>query len=225
MREKIMTLTVCITLVYWLGGLAGCATSPRDAQNEDMLKEDKSIFDTSPPAGGGNQFQTQSHPHVNVMLAAMQPAETVTEVVDVPVEIATAPAAPVNDTGISVTGIDRSSWQKIDVSPRYGRVKHSSTYFSDQPGRVYTHTTVNLDEGNEAAMEAALDDNTRHTFKTREWKSSLIQPLKFCWDLFTLPYNATVKEPFWQDPYADQATGEMTVADEAVVEAETTTAE
>ena len=61
MREKIMTLTVCITLVYWLGGLAGCATSPRDAQNEDMLKEDKSIFDTSPPAGGGNQFQTQSH--------------------------------------------------------------------------------------------------------------------------------------------------------------------
>ena len=145
MREKIMTLTVCITLVYWLGGLAGCATSPRDAQNEDMLKEDKSIFDTSPPAGGGNQFQTQSHPHVNVMLAAMQPAETVTEVVDVPVEIATAPAAPVNDTGISVTGIDRSSWQKIDVSPRYGRVKHSSTYFSDQPGRVYTHTTVNLD--------------------------------------------------------------------------------
>ena len=55
MREKIMTLTVCITLVYWLGGLAGCATSPRDAQNEDMLKEDKSIFDTSPPAGGGNQ--------------------------------------------------------------------------------------------------------------------------------------------------------------------------
>ncbi len=225
MREKIMTLTVCITLVYWLGGLAGCATSPRDAQNEEMLKEDKSIFDVTPPDAGGNQFQTQSHPHVNVMLAAMQSAEQVTEMVDVPTEIATAPAAPVNDTGKSVTGIDRGNWQKIDVSPRYGTVKHGATYFADQPGRVYTHTTVNLDEGNEAAMEAALDDNTRHTFKPREWKSTLIQPLKFCWDLFTLPYNATVKEPFWQDPYADQASDDAAmdeaVAEEPVTESET----
>jgi hypothetical protein len=224
MREKIITLTVCITLVYWLGGLMGCATSPRDAQNEDMLKEDKSIFDVTPPDGGGNQFQTQAQPQRTLVLASMQSTDQVTESVDVPATMSsTAPAAPVSDTGVSVTGIDRSGWDTIDVSPDYGVARHASTYFADQPGRLYTHTVADLSQDNQTAMETVLDDTERHTFKKREWASAGIQPLKFCWDLFTLPYNATIKEPFWKDPYAAPVADEVVVSEEPVVEAQTQT--
>jgi hypothetical protein len=72
-------------------------------------------------------------------------------------------------------------------------------------------------------METVLDDTERHTFKKREWASAGIQPLKFCWDLFTLPYNATIKEPFWKDPYAAPVADEVVVSEEPVVEAQTQT--
>lgn len=204
MRNKIAVLSVCITLVYWMGGLTGCATSPQDAQNEDMLKEDKSIFDVSPPAEGGNQFQTRANPKVTVFLAALQNTQTITE--EVSAEDATEPVARKvdSDTQISVTGFDRSSWVRIDVSPLVGTVNHDHSYHADKSGRLFTHTTVDLNQSSEDSMQAALDDTQCHTFQKREWATALIQPLKFCWDTFTLPYNATVKKPFWQDAKSDE---------------------
>ena len=208
MRNKIATLTVCITLVYWLGGLTGCATSPQDAQNEEMLKEDKSIFDVSPPGEGGNQFKTRAYPNGNVVLAALQTSETITEEVDLQTDgqmpVESAPKQVTSDDGTSITGIDRSTWSPITVNPLIGDVTHSHTYWADKEGRIYTHTTVDLDEGSDAAMKAALDDIQCHTYKKREWASALIQPLEFCWDTFTLPYNATVKQPFWVDSKQEQ---------------------
>lgn len=200
MRNKIAILSVCITLVYWLGGLTGCATSPQDAQNEEMLKEDKPLLDPTPPGVGGNQFQTRNSLQIDVRYAAMQTAETVTEEVsvDTPAEpVAKQPVA--SDTGVSVTGLDRSGWSPITASPMIGTVKHGYIYHVDQPDRLYTHTVVDLEQGQEAAMTAALDDTQCHTLDKREWATTLIQPLKFCWDTFTLPYNATVKKPFWVD--------------------------
>lgn len=204
MRTKIAYLSVCITLVYWLGGMVGCATSPHDAQNEDMLKEDKSIFDTSPPSEGGNQFQSQTFPDHQLSLASIQTDVKVTEsaasdMAPAPVVIPAPVANPGNDSAPSINSLDRGNWSTITVSPLIGQVKHGSTYYADQPNRQYTHTTVNLEDGQDAAMEAALDDTDYHLLSQREWATTLIQPLKFCWDTFTLPYNMTVKEPFWVD--------------------------
>lgn len=205
MRTKIVYLTVCVTLVYWLGGLVGCATSPRDAQNEDMLKEDRPLLDTTPPDDGGNQFQSQATPQKHIALASIQTSVKVTESAESPADAVQTlePAPPVvlaDDSQPSVTGIDRSSWSAISVGPEVGKVQHGYTYFSDRSGMLYTHTTVDLNEGSQATMNAALDDTESHWTDGREWATCLIQPLKFCWDMLTAPYNATYKQPFWTKP-------------------------
>ena len=195
MRTKIAYLSICITLVYWLGGMVGCATSPRDAQNEDMLHEDRPLLDTSPPGDGGNQFQTHNGQQVNVVMASIQNSQTVIETTE-PVSMNTPMSE--GDTQISVTNFDRSSWGTITTTPATGKVNHGKIYFNDQPDRLFAHTTVDLNESSEVAMEAAMDDIEYKLDSKREWKTSLIQPLKFCWDMFTLPYNSLVKDPFWQ---------------------------
>lgn len=211
MRNKTAYLSICITLVYWLGGMMGCATSPRDAQNEDMLHEDRPLLDTSPPSDGGNQFQTHNAHQVNVAWASIQNSSTVIETAE-PVSVNTP--MPGGDTQKSVTHFDRSSWGTLTTTPAIGKVNHGKIYFNDQPDRLFEHTTVDLNESPEVAMEASLDDIEYKLNSKREWKSTLIQPLKFCWDLFTLPYNGLVKDPFWQSE--NQVAAQPKVEEKAV---------
>jgi hypothetical protein len=105
-----------------------------------------------------------------------------------------------DSTQPSVTGIDRSSWPSITVSPIIGNVKHGYTYHADLSDRLFTHTAVDLNQSPEAAMEAALDDTQCNWASSREWTTAFIQPFKFCWDTAMMPYNALVKKPFWQAP-------------------------
>jgi hypothetical protein len=157
-----------------------------------MLKEDKPLLDPAPPGDGGNQFQTQATPQRNMALASIASSVKMTESTDAAASMQTQaepmadvmPAAqPQMDSTLpSVTGIDRSSWPSITVSPIIGNVKHGYTYHEDLPDRLYTHTAVDLNQGPEAAMEAALDDTQCNWASSREWTTAL------------------VKKPFWQAP-------------------------
>ena len=191
MRNRIVYLSVCITLVYWLGGMMGCATSPGDARNEEMLNEDHSIFDTRLPSE-----RSQVHPVVDLALASIQPAVQVVESEDSKVKAEVRPVAS-SDKQLSVTSVDRSNWSTRTVGPRVGKTRHGFIYYTDKAGLEYTHTTVNLDASPPTVMKDVLDDTQFYLLSKREWAAALIHPLKFCWDTITLPYTATVKEPFW----------------------------
>ncbi|MBL4699705.1 MAG: hypothetical protein JKX85_00465 [Phycisphaeraceae bacterium] len=196
MRNKTAYLSICITLVYWLGGMVGCATSPSEARNEEMLKEDRSIFDTTPPGQ-----RSAVSPKIELALASIQSAVKVTESADFKdaSKAKTVVVTSLGDTELSLTGVDRSHWQTKTVAPKVGKAMHGYTYYADLSGRQHAHTTVDLNADPQVAMKTALDDTECQLLSQREWASALIQPLKFCWDTLMLPYNATVKEPFWVD--------------------------
>ena len=196
MRNKTAYLSICITLVYWLGGMVGCATSPGDARNEEMLKEDRSIFDTTPPGQ-----RSDASPKIKLALASIQSSVKVTESADSEADSKAKPvvAAASTSTQLSVTGVDRSHWPIKTVGPKIGKALHGYTYYADLSDREHARATVNLNASPQVAMKTALDGTEFQLLNKREWASALIQPLKFCWDTLMLPYNATVKEPFWVD--------------------------
>ena len=221
MSRKIIWIVFWMTLMFWLGGLWGCAGTGDD-QNYEMLNEDEQLFQPEPPI-----LQSRQDIAVELDVALNESAQKLQ--VDESVE--ESPAAPVAESPQptdaqasyvllaqlaagepSLQGIGRSHWSRITVTPSYGTTVHHPIYFSDinvrsksvpveKPQAVLDshgadESVLTIDAYDEAALLAALEGARAGNISssTNQW-DLLWQPSKFCLDLIFLPVNAVFAPP------------------------------
>jgi len=102
-----------------------------------------------------------------------------------------ASEAPMDDTAqietaASIDGIDRSNWSRITIAAETGAVTRHPVYFKDLHMDPAANATGPMDHPDNAGLDKT---NT---------VAVLAQPLKFAWDIASLPYHMITDPPVKQ---------------------------
>ncbi len=182
MRSKIVWLSFCITMVYWLGGVMGCATSSHDTENYRILNEEKDIFNPSLPGNGINDISL-TMPIVQVQLASLDIPQTVIE------STTTQKSAVIEATS--------RNWDHLVTGPDQGITEHLPHHFKDCSFLMSAREQVDFEQPLTDQMNAALADANCQKFQPLDIIAAVGQPAKFAMDVATWPIVAVTLEPLW----------------------------
>jgi hypothetical protein len=183
MSSKVAWIAFFVTLVFWLGQAGGCASNG-DEQNYKLLEEDRPMFNTEP--GGGAEADAPAQMNATATAEAA-PAATV--------ESASV-AHPASDDQQSVTGIDRSQWGKVTVSPELGETHHWPHYFNDLA--LETPRTLDVTAEPMVSLHQAMSGTDAAPLTLINGVGTVVQPLKFAFDIAALPVYMVLTPP-WKD--------------------------
>jgi hypothetical protein len=168
----------CMMAICVAAGLVAC-TSNSGEKNYKLLEEDRPRFETEHrPMGrgdGGDVLQWAS----------------IADDLEVMVETAPPPTGGRAGSVIPTTFEDRSAWNVITIAPADGRTTHWPVYFRDCPTQSQRIAPMTA----EAAFELHLAGDAAAGWSASNAADTVTQPLKFAFDLVTLPVQLILSPP------------------------------